>query len=170
MINFYDENYISKLNRQKRSCLAVYFIVAIFLTLVIVSAIVLNSILPYNFGHRPILLSIVIVATIVLVIFSFIYLQICYRKVADYTNFVIDLSSRRSVTITATIIRVNAQVVSGVIDYYSVDVLEWSNVENDYVERSVFVDAEINNLEFNKDEIVTFVTASNYLIAYKKGV
>lgn len=170
MMNFYEEDYLVKINRQKRRCLAVYFVVAVILTLIIVTAIVLNSIFPYNFGHRPILLSVVIVSTLLLVVFSFVYLQICYKKVAEYYNFIVSLISRKSTSINATIIRANAQVVSGVIDYYSVDVLEWSIVDNDYVERSVFIDAEMQNLDLNKGEIVTLVTVSNYLIAYKKGV
>ena len=170
MINFYSDNYIVKTMRQKRRCLAVYFIVATFLSLSIVATIVLNSIFPYNYGHRPFLMAILITLTVFLVVFSFIYLQIVYGRVAGYLNFIASLFSRKIVTSTATVIRVNAQVVSGEIDYYTLDVLEWSNAVEDYVERSVFIDAEFQNLDFEKNEIITLEMASNYLVAYKKGV
>ena len=170
MINFYTDNYINKTVRQKNKCLAVYFLVAIFLFLIILACIILNAIFPYGYGHRTILLIIICVATVILVTFSFIYLQIIYGKVAGYLNFIGSLLSRKSVVSTATVIRTNAQTVSGDIDYYSVDVLEWSNSKEDYVERSVFIDAEFANLNFEKGDILTIETASNYLIAYKKGV
>ncbi|MBO5851514.1 MAG: hypothetical protein J6R29_04195 [Clostridia bacterium] len=169
MINFYDENYINKIIRQKNKCLAIYLVVAIILFLIIVATIVLNSIFPYNFGHRPILLAILCVVTVVLVVFSFVYLQIVYGKVAGYLNFLGLLTQNLKRTATVTVIRVNAQIVSGQIDYYSVDVLEWSDIDEDYVERSVFIDAEFANLDFKKDEIITIITASNHLLAYKKG-
>lgn len=170
MTNFYTQNYIDKTLRQKRRCLAVYLTVAIVLSLVIISTIVLNAIFPYNYGHRPILLAILITATVILVLFSFIYLQIVYGKVAAYLNFLGTLLQKISVTSTATVIRVNGQVNSLEIDYYSIDVLEWSSVKQDYVERTIFIDAEFKNLGLEKNDIITVTTASNYMLAYKKGV
>ena len=169
MTNFYTQNYIEKVTKQKKKSLVAYFIVAAILALIIIASIVVNSLLPYNYGHRPYLLTIVCTATVMLVIYSFLYLQICYGRVAAYLNFLNSLFQRKKITSTATIIRVNGQVNSGNIDYYTIDILEWSNAEENYIERSLFVDAEFKDLDFKKDEIVTIETASNYLIAYEKG-
>ncbi len=169
MINFYDDNYINKIIRQKNNCLATYFIIAIVLVLIIIATIVLNSCLPYNYGHRPYLLTLLCVVTVALVVFSFIYLQIVYGKVAGYLNFLGLLIQNKQFTSTVTVIRVNSQIISGKIDYCVLDVLEWSQAKEDYVERSVFIDAEFSNLDFKKDDIITITTSTNYLLAYKKG-
>ena len=53
------------------------------------------------------------------------------------------------------------------VDYYHLNVLEWSSIHDDYLERSVLVDREIKTLKVNEGDIIEIETTGNRLIAYE---
>ena len=53
------------------------------------------------------------------------------------------------------------------VDFYRINVLEWVESEDDYVERTILVDNEVKNLDILAGDIVKVKTTSNMLIGYE---
>ncbi len=169
MTNFYTNEYLEKIKRQKNKLLTIYFIILAVCVLIEVVVIGFNAYLPYMHEYKTLLTIILYATGVLFTVFSFLYLQITYGKVSEYYKFVSQTMIKRKTTSSVTVIRIHYQTQTNKIDYYTIDVLEWSNTENDYVERTVLVDCEFKDLDFKVDEILTITTSSNFLTAYKRS-
>ena len=73
-------------------------------------------------------------------------------------------------TFTATVLSINYEQRSqDGVDFYSMDVLTWSDGHDDYIKRSILIDKEIKNLDVKEGEIITIVTSLNTLMGYQRG-
>lgn len=169
MTNLYTTEYKNKIKKQKDKLLTIYFIILALCALIVIAVITINAYLPYMHEYKTPLMIILYSVGGLFTVFSFIYLQITYGRVATYYKFVCQTMLKSKLTSSVTITRINGDLYTNNIDYYTIDVLEWSDKENDYVERKILVDCEFKKLDFNVDEIITVTTSSNFLVAYKRS-
>ena len=101
-------------------------------------------------------------------VFSVVFLTIPYGRLKKYCEILGDFLDNEKVVSEVTVLGIDKTVtVKYGVDFYRLNVLEWSTIENDYVERSILVDNEIKTLDFKVNDIVKIVTTSNMLIGYE---
>ena len=123
---------------------------------------------PFGTPLEKPLLAIILTLGGLFTAFSVVYLTIPYGRIKKYCEVLCDFLDNEKAESDVTILGVdyNLTVKYGV-DFYRLNVLEWSTINNDYVERNVLVDNEIKTLNFKKNDIVKIVTTSNMLIGYE---
>ncbi len=169
MVEFYNEEYLYKIDRQRFNLKLIYVISLIFSIALILTLTILIAFQPYDTKFEKVSRWIIAIYLSVYIIFSFIYLKIPYARVKYYQYFVLDCMRFAKNQEQVTIVGINNETTyKNGVDFYYLDIIEWSERENDFINRSVLVDCEIKNLDLNKGEIVTITTASNVLIAYEK--
>jgi hypothetical protein len=95
------------------------------------------------------------------------YIEIVFLKYRRYYNLIIDSVTSLRTTSDVTVLRINNDLNDkNGSDFTSFDVLEWSTIKNDYVERTISVDVKAN-VKFNKDDMLKIVSANGVLLAYE---
>ncbi len=165
----YSQEDLLALDKQRFKLKFIYRLILILTLIIVATGIIVRSLLPYKAQLVDIIYTIVIIVTILFIIFSFVYLSIPYARVNDYYKFVYNALNSERIEVKATIleIRSNDVTLKYGVDYYYIDVLEWSNARKDYVKRSVLVDNEFKNLNIKKSSIITIQTMGNILTAYE---
>ncbi len=165
----YNQHDLLKLDKQRFKLKTIYVTILIITLIVVVGGVIFRSFLPYKSQLKDYVYAIVMSFAVLFVIFSFIYLSIPYARVKDYYNFVYNALNSERIQVKATIleIRTNDVTIKYGVDYYYIDVLEWSNARNDYVKRSILVDNEFRDLKIEKSSIISIETMGNILTAYE---
>lgn len=165
----YSQEDLLALDKQRFKLKFIYRLILILTLIIVVSGIIVRSLLPYKAQLVDVIYAIVMTVTVLFVLFSFVYLSIPYARVNDYYKFVYNVLNSERLEVKATIleIRSNDVTLKYGVDYYYIDVLEWSNARNDYIKRSVLVDNEFKNLNIKKSSIITIQTMGNILTAYE---
>ena len=165
----YNNDDLIKLDKQRFKLKTIYVIILVISLIIVVGGIIFRAFLPYNTQLETVLEIIIMTVAILFTIFSFVYLSIPYARVKDYYNFVYSALNNERLIVKATIleIRDNDVTTKYGVDYYYIDVLEWSNSRNDYIKRSIMVDNEFRNLPIKKSSIIDIETMGNMLTAYE---
>lgn len=169
MVHLYNNDDLVKIDKQRFKLKTIYVITLVISLVLVVTGIIFRAFLPYNTQIESVIEVVVMTIAILFTIFSFIYLSIPYSRVKNYYSFIYKALSSERVIVKATIIdiRDNDVTTKYGVDYYYIDVLEWSNSRNDYVKRSVMVDNEFRNLPIKKSSIIDIETMGNMLTAYE---
>ena len=92
-----------------------------------------------------------------------------FARANNYDKFVRDAINGEKIPAEVTVISVDKTLtVKYGVEYFKLNVLEWSQSSDEYVRRTVLVDNEKNDLEFTGGEILNIETYSNVLTAYKR--
>ena len=92
-----------------------------------------------------------------------------FARANNYDKFVRDAINGEKIPAEVTDISVDKTLtVKYGVEYFKLNVLEWSQSSDEYVRRTVLVDNEKNDLEFTGGEILNIETYSNVLTAYKR--
>lgn len=168
MINLYSEEDYTKINKLRNKYLLIYIISLIAAVFIEICLLVYYSTRPFGTSLETPLLVIILTFGGLFTAFSVVYLTIPYGRIVRYRDIIIDFLDNEKITSEVTALKYdyNLTVKYGV-DFYRLNVLEWSDEEDDYVERSILIDNEIKNLEINEGDILTIVTTSNMLIGYE---
>ena len=75
MTNFYTNEYLEKIKRQKNKLLTIYFIILAVCVLIEVVVIGFNAYLPYMHEYKTLLTIILYATGVLFTVFSFLYLQ-----------------------------------------------------------------------------------------------
>ena len=165
----YNQEDLIKLDKTRFKLKSLYNAILITTIVIVLGGVIFRAFLPYQSKLGEIIYVVVMTLTVLFVIFSFVFLSIPYARVKDYCSFVYNALNSERIESKATIleIRKNDVTIKYGVDYYYIDVLEWSNARNDYVKRSILVDKEFDNLKIEKSTIITIETVGNILTAYE---
>lgn len=169
MTELYTTDYLEKIKIKKRNLLISYFVISCVALSIIATIMIIYSNEPFGTSLRlPFLIALVVIC-VSFVFYSFVFFNISYGRIRKYYNFVYyAIFSKKDVEKVTVIANYNqVREVLGV-EFYTLNVLCWSAIENDYVERNLYVDCELNVESFSKNDVLTVSLNSNYLVAYKK--
>ena len=170
MTVLYNQTLYNKIKEQKNKLLTVYLILLSVVFLCVVGIIVFYALQPYGNNLANTLKFIMFALIICFTLFSGVYLSIIYGRVSKYLHFLNSLKVGKKYTFDATVVTINygdTKTNYGV-DFYTLDVLEWSNSQNDYVNHKILIDAEFKNLDINEGDMLTVTTSLNALMEFKK--
>ena len=168
MIELYSEELYIKENKRRIKYLLVYLALLFIVIAIETALLVYFATRPFGTPLETPLLIIILSLGGVFTAFSVLYLTIPYGRLKKYCDILCDFLDNEKVTSDVTVINFDYTVtVKYGVDFYRLNLLEWSEIEDDYVERSVLVDNEIKNLDFNSGDILKITTTSNMLIAYE---
>ena len=122
---------------------------------------------PFGSNLRNTFQTISYVLTIILTFIAGIYYEIIYAPIKKYyTKIVESLLGKREVA-DVTILRTYNDILdkSGV-KFKTIGVLEWSETQNDYVEREINLDANFD-VDFSENQMVKFLVSGNILLGYE---
>lgn len=168
MINYYKKEMLEQAKAQRKSTLLAYFIVLGVYVLLSAGVTFWFLIQPYK---APTITWVKVTQhslSAILVIFSFIYLGIKYKRVNRYYKMMVNLDTGIRETSTGSFFEYShtLQDKNGV-DFKSLIFLEWNKYKNDFFERKVLVFDEMPFPELEENANVRYVTQGNVLISYE---
>ena len=170
MTSLYNKTYLNNIKKQKNKLLALYLILLGVVLLIEAGIIVYYALQPFGNNLTEPLKILMFSIAIVFVLFSGVYLSITYGRVLRYYQFLLNLLYSKKAKLTATVISIGYETkTSAGVDFYTMDVLEWSETQNDYVKHIILIDNEFKNLDINEGDIITITTSLNALMEYSKN-
>lgn len=168
MIQYFDEQQYEKAKKQRKDVISFYIGVLVSYLLLSVGLIIWYSTLPYKSPTISTVKWIHYPLTAFMVIFSFVYLGITYKRVNRYYHTMINLMTGLRETSTGSFIEVDEslQEKDGV-DFKALIFLEWNKYKNDFFERKVLVFDEWTVPEIKENANVRYVTQGNVLVSYE---
>lgn len=101
-------------------------------------------------------------------IFAYFFIGIRLSRIKHYCNFLSNVQRGMKVKNEGTFVRFSKEKkVKDKVDYYSMTLLEWSNKEQDYLERYVLLDTEKEFPPFQKGDKIYYITVSNVLCEWE---
>lgn len=169
MRELYSKDYYLQMTKKKKSLLTLYFSILAFVVLIITAIMIIYANEPYGTKLRVPLMIIMISITVIFIAYSFLFFTITYGRLKKYCFYLYYtvFGSRETAKVTVLDYSLTPKDNGG-IDFYSLNVLIWSNAYNDYVERIIYVDCEFSIDDISVNDVLTVVLNSNYLVAYKK--
>ncbi|MBE5733889.1 MAG: hypothetical protein E7347_02425 [Clostridiales bacterium] len=168
MVNYFKEEQYEQAKKQRKETISLYIGVMVVYALVSIGLFVWYTTLPYmsptintiKWIHYPL--------TAIIVLFSFIYLGIKYKRVNRYYKLIVNLMTGLRETSTGSFIEVDEslQEKDGV-DFKALIFLEWNKFKNDFFERKVLIFDELEVPEFKENQNVRYVTQGNVLVSYE---
>ncbi len=170
MTALYTKSYYNKIKKQKKILLTVYLVLLAIAVISVVGIIVFYSLQPYGTSLKNPLKFLMYSIVVIFCLFSGIYLTIVYGRVNKYLKFLGNLASAKKLNYKITVISINYGDIrtNYGVDFYTMEVLEWSETQSDYVKHNLLVDAEFKDLDINEGEILTVKTSLNALMEYNK--
>ena len=169
MRELYSKDYIQDIKHKRKIQSLIYIIVLAVAISIVVGIYLYFMTLPYGSKARTPLLIVLIVVIFLTITYSFLHFDILYGKLNRYYEYltcnVCGLRETKKVTVLNVFYQKQTKEK---LDFYTIQVLDWSSVQNDFVERTIYIDCEIKVDDIFEGDIVTIVTNSNYLLAYKK--
>ena len=168
MVNLYSEETYLKENTRRIKYLYLYIAALILVVICETALMIYYATRPFGTPLEIPLLIIILSIGALFTVFSVVFLTIPYGRLKKYCEILGDFLDNEKVVSEVTVLGIDKTVtVKYGVDFYRLNVLEWSTIENDYVERSILVDNEIKTLDFKVNDIVKIVTTSNMLIGYE---
>lgn len=168
MVELYNEESFNEINKKRNKYLFIYVGLFLLVLAIEIALIVYYSTRPFGTELETPLKITVLVLGGVFAAFSVVYLTIPYGRIVKYRDCVIDFLDNEKITSEVTALNYDTTItVKYGVDFYRLDVLEWSEQEDDYVKRSVLIDNEIKNLDIKEGDILKIQTTSNMLVAYE---
>ncbi len=169
MTEFYTTSYLDDIKNKKRNLLISYFAALFIVISMILAIMIIYSKQPFGTDLRTPFLIAIIVLTVIFIIYSFIFFSISYGRIKKYYNYLYNALFCKPEFAKVTVLSVYKDVREVVgVEFYTLNVLCWSNLKNDYVERNVYVDCEFGVDNFNKNDVLSVKLNANYLLGYQK--
>ena len=154
--------------KQKRNCLIFFFSVTAVFLAAVTAVFVYFLFEPYGSPKKPWLLALESTLTGLYAIFAYFYLAIKFSRVRRYAIMLGRALDRKPTVSFATFMRFNGEVnVKDGVDFTSMTLVEWSEKEQEYMERYVLLDVEKPLPDFHVDDALTIKTYSNVLVGYE---
>lgn len=170
MVSLYSKDHLKNIQKQKNKCLILYCLLLAVAVVFVGGIIYYYSLQPFASTLETPLKIIMFAFSILFIVFSCVYLEIVFGRVNRYYKHVKNMAIGKKSTFTATVLSINYEQRSqDGVDFYSMDVLTWSDGHDDYIKRSILIDKEIKNLDVKEGEIITIVTSLNTLMGYQRG-
>ncbi len=169
MTQLYTATEYLSIKKKLRNLLIGYFVTLAVCVLVIVAIMITYANEPYGTSLTTPFMIVLIVVCVLFIAYSFVFFNIKYGRLRKYQYFIYFAVYGKNQEEKATVISVNQSVSdAGGFDCYALEILVWSNIENDYVTRLVYFDAEKDVTEIQPNQVYSLKISSNCIIAYKK--
>ena len=169
MRELYQSDYINRYLKLKKRMLVTYFVIMALSIGALAFILIYYATEPYQTSSRVPLMIAMFAVIVFFIVYSFIFFTITYGKVRSYCNFLLFSVCATRSTDKVTVLNVFNDIVDkNGGDCTRIEVLEWSDAENDFVERMIYVDNEVVVDDVFEGDILTIVTNSKYLLAYNK--
>ena len=171
MTALYNKNYYNQIKKQKTKVLTVYFILLAIAVLALAGIIVFYAFQPYGTALEDTLKYSMFALIICFTLFSGVYLSIIYGRVNKYLHFLKSLSCGKKYNFNVTVISINYGDIrtNYGVDFYTIEVLEWSKTQDDYVKHVILIDCEFKNLDINEGDMLSITTSLNALMEFSKN-
>lgn len=171
MREFYEYNYLSAMFKKRKNLIIFYTILAVICLLAVVAIIIFYSKLPYGTNLRyPLMITMIVIVTLFSV-YSFVFFNITFGRLNKYCDY-LSYACRGNAEITKVTVLdfYNQPIEHSGNDFFRVNVLIWSDIQNDFVERMLYVDNEFSLDDVNVGDVITVKVKSNCLLGYKKEI
>ena len=168
MIDYFKESMYEQARKQRKTVLTIYFVVVAVYLLVSVGIYLWYRTLPYL---SPTITTVKIIhysITAIMVIFSFVYLYIPFKRVNRFYRLTYNMVTGIRETSTGSFLEYDEtlQDKDGV-DFKSLVFIEWNKYKNDFFERKVLVFDELPFPEIQEGQNARYVTQGNVLVSYE---
>ncbi len=168
MIEYFKEEDLLKVKKQRKLVLTAYFIVLGVYLFISVGLFLWYRTLPYLSSTITTVKAIHYSITAVMVIFSMLFLGIKYKRVNRFYKISYNLINAKNETSTGNFLEYDESLQ----DNYGVDCkalifVEWNKYKNDFFERKVLVFHEREFPEIPENTNVRYVTQGNLLLRYE---
>lgn len=165
---FYDNQYLDKYFKKRKSLLIIYSIIAFIAVASVVGIIFYYSNLPFMTELRYPLMVAMIVIIFLFTMYSFIFFSITFGRINKYCDYLSYACRGNSETTQVTVLDIYNQTIdySG-NDFFRLNVLIWSELENNFVERIIYVDNEFTLDNVSVGDVITVKIKSSCLLGYE---
>ena len=169
MTALYNKTYYNQIKKQKNKLLIVYLVLLSIALISVAGIIVYYALQPYGTNKKIPLMIAMFLITCIFTLFSGVYLSIPYGRVKKYYAFLTSLLYGKKQKFNVTVISISGEDRSNYgVDFYVLEVIEWSDTQNDYVNHKILVDNEFKNLDINEGDMLTITTSLNALMEFSK--
>ena len=168
MIEYFKKEYLEQAQNQRKKTLIVYFMVLALYVALSVVVLIRYTQLPYMSEKIVAIKAVEYVITFFMLVFSFLYLGIKYKRVNKYYHLLKNLQIGLREEFVASFFEYdeNLSTKDGV-DVKALVFLEWNKFKKDYFDRKVWVLYELPFPEIPEKATVKFVTQGNVLVSYE---
>ena len=168
MTDYFVEKDYYDVMKQKKRVWRIYLCIAALYLVLSVGLFLWYRTLPYMSPKINTVKFIHYSLTVVMTIFSFIYIGIYYKRVNRFYKLSYNLLTGLKETSTGSFLEYDEtlQDKDGV-DFKSLIFIEWNKYKKDFYERKVLVFDERPFPEFKENQNVKYVTQGNVLISYE---
>ncbi len=168
MTDYFVEKDYQDVMKQKKRVWRIYLCIAALYLLLSVGLFLWYRTLPYMSSKISTVKFIHYSLTVVMTIFSFIYIGIYYKRVNRFYKLCYNLLTGIKETSTGSFLEYDEtlQDKDGV-DFKALIFIEWNKYKKDFYERKVLVFDERPFPEFKENQNVKYVTQGNVLISYE---
>ena len=168
MVEFFNREEVEIARKQRKKVLMTFLIVLAVYFILSVGIVIWYSTLPYKSPTIALVKVLHYTMSGIMVIFSFIFMGIKFRRVHRYYKMMVHLDTGLRETSTGSFFEYNESIQDkDGVDFKSLVFLEWNKYKNDFYERKVLVLNEQDFPEFEENANVRYVTQGNVLISYE---
>ncbi len=164
---FTQEEYLQSAKQQKKAlaifliCLGVYLVISVGILLFYIF-------LPYGSSLTVVVRIAEYGLTLAMVIFSFIYLGIPYKRVNNYNKLCKNMLTGKKEKAEGVLIEQKEEIqIKNGVDMKALIFLTYNEIKQDYFERKVLVFYEKPFPPIDLNDRVSFITQGNVLISYE---
>ena len=167
MTYFYDNKFLKKIKNRKNLHFALIVSIMAIMLISNVILIVIFADKPVGSRLRNTFQTITYVITVILTFFAGLYYEIVYNPIKKYYLKIVESLIGKREIVEVTVLRISNELSDKYsVKFKSLDVLEWSNIQNDYVEREIYFDANLE-LPLEENQMVKLLTCGNILLGYE---
>ncbi len=165
----YTQKYYDKIKKQKNFNLFILISLIIVFFLVEGFIIYYNSTLPYASEISNVLKYVLIISCIVFCFTIAFFNSVNYSAVKTYFKVITRFLSAKREILRFTVVKFDKEILTkDKVDCYTLYGLIWSDSEDDYVERKLYLDAEFSSINFEKGKMFNILTASSFIIEFEE--
>lgn len=168
MTEYFKQEYLEQAKVQRKKTLAVYLIVLALYVALSVVVLVRYMQLPYASEKITVIKIVEYVLTFIMLVFSFLYLGIKYKRVNKFYAMCKNLNEGIKEEFEANFFEYDDTLATkDGVDVKALVFLQWNKFKNDYFERKVWVFYELPFPEIPENADVKFITQGNVLFSYQ---
>ena len=168
MIDYFKEEQLHQAHKQYKQTLLAYWIVLGIYALASIGLFIWYTTLPYMAEEITTVKIIHYALTVIMVIFSFIYIGIPITRVKCFYKLNKNLHEGIKETTIGNFFEYQESIhIKDGVDFKALIFLEWNKYKNDYYERKVLVFEYKEFPKMEKNQKYKFITQGNVLYSYE---
>ena len=154
--------------KQRRTVLHVFYVITGVYMAFCIGWLIFHFTLPYKDPLDMLPRAMVFVASAAYVLFAFPYLTIKYRRVNEYYKLFKQFGESLKMEERNYFYGYQAETVEkNHLDAYSCIFATWNARAHEWMEREIYVDVEKPLPDFERGDLVRYITQSNFLLGYE---